>query len=120
MNWEIVGIASGAAAAGVAISQAISRGLAGFVALKLRAELATFKIDFTKELNGTYTRAGECGLKHKQITDSLSELKSAVHEIDAYTHERMHEIAGQADIKLKKREWKRTFGTDYPETETRP
>lgn len=48
---------------------------------KNREEFQVFKADFPKILNGTYTRAAECSLKHDAMKEHFDDLKGAVAEV---------------------------------------
>ena len=45
------------------------------VKLTIRGELDAFRVELIKELNGTYVRGAECGLKHQDIEHRVQRLE---------------------------------------------
>jgi hypothetical protein len=63
--------------------------------------------DFLEKLNGTYKRSNECALIHKNVDDSLKDVQKDQVRLEKYAHQRMHEIANAAHVRLMQLEEER-------------
>lgn len=54
----------------------------GYMRLSMSNAIRGLKLDLIKELNGTYTRKGECQIAHTDLKDRLIQVEREVEKID--------------------------------------